>query len=516
MGGGSAGCVIAARLSEDENVRVLLLEAGGPGLDRAAVPHEWLSLLSSSMDWGTGTVELAATGAPMPWPRGRGLGGSSAINGMVFTRGHPSSYDAWVENGAKGWGFLDLLPYAMGIENTTGRAPGLRGRGGPLTVAPANEPHPVTVALLDGAVERGLPRVRDVSAGVTEGVGLADLNIVDGARQSAADAYLAPALHRTNLDVVTGATARRLTVERGRCTGVEYTIGNEVLRAACSEEVVLTAGVVGSPQLLLLSGIGPGAHLREAGIAVTLDLQGVGSNLHDHPISTVVHSAPRPMPPGRYNHAEAIGLVRSSSAADVPDLQLLFTVIPHHAPVLVGPENGYSIGFSAMLPHSRGTVRLNCAVPTGVPLVDPAYLTDERDMDVMIAGLEIAREIGRAPALDPWRGEEVLPDPSVRDERGMRSFLRTNLLTYFHGVGTCRIGIDDGAVVAPDLRVHGIVGLRVADASVMPSIVSANTNATVYAIAERAADLLSGRGPAGVPDGLGRSGLPDADDRSTR
>ena len=267
VGGGSAGCVIAARLSEDENVRVLLLEAGDPGLDRAAVPREWLSLLGSSMDWCTRTVELAATGAPMPWPRGRGLGGSSAINGMVFTRGHPSSYDAWVECGAKGWGFRDLLPYFMRTENTAGRDPALRGRGGPLTVAPANEPHPVTEALLDGAVERGLPRVKDVSAGVTEGVGLPDLNIVGGVRQSAADAYLASALHRTNLDVVTGATVRRLIVERGRCTGVEYTIGSEVLRAGCSQEVVLTAGVVGSPQLLLLSGIGPSTHLREAGVA---------------------------------------------------------------------------------------------------------------------------------------------------------------------------------------------------------------------------------------------------------
>ncbi|WP_433290086.1 GMC family oxidoreductase [Pseudonocardia sp. CA-142604] len=488
VGGGSAGCVLAARLSEDENARVLLLEAGDRvPLEHAAVPPAWPTLLGSSLDWCTSTVELAATGGALPWPRGRGLGGSSAINGMLFARGHSSSYDAWVGAGATGWGYADLLPYFMRTENAEGRDPELRGVGGPLTVAPARPPHPVIGALLDGAAERGHPTAIDISAGRYEGFGLPDLNIVDGVRQSAADAYLAPAMRRPNLDVVTGAHAFRVTVDSGRCTGVEYRVGADVVTAACTEEVVLAAGVVGSAQLLLLSGIGPQAHLRDVGVDVVLDLPGVGANLHDHPMSSVVYSAGRPMPPGRHNHGEACGLVRSDAASDALDLQILFVSSPYHNPTMLGAEVGYSIAFSVMDPRSRGSVQLASADPAAAPLVDPGYYTDGRDLQVMVTGLRIAREIGTAAALDPWRGEEVLPGPGVDDD-GACDYLRMNLLPYFHGVGTCRIG----AVVDPDLKVYGIDGLRVADASVMPSIVSANTQATVCAIAERAAVLLAG------------------------
>jgi choline dehydrogenase len=489
VGGGSAGCVLAARLSEDENARVLLLEAGDRvPLEHAAVPPAWPTLLGSSMDWCTSTVELAATGGAMPWPRGRGLGGSSAINGMLFARGHSSNYDAWVDAGAAGWGYADLLPYFMRTENVEGRDSGLRGVGGPLTVAPARPPHPVIGALLDGAAERGHPRASDISGGRNEGFGLPDLNIVDGVRQSAADAYLAPVMRRPNLDVVTGAHVFRVIVDSGRCTGVEYTVGADVVTAACTEEVVLTAGVVGSAQLLLLSGIGPQAHLRDVGVDVVLDLPGVGANLHDHPMSSVVYSAGRSMPPGRHNHGEACGLVCSDAASGSLDLQILFVSCPYHNPTMLGAEVGYSIAFSVMNPRSRGTVRLASADPAVAPLVDPAYYTDERDLQVMVIGLRIAREIGTATALDPWRGEEVLPGCGVHDDESARNYLRTNLLPYFHGVGTCRIG----AVVDPELTVYGIDGLRVADASVMPSIVSANTQATVLAIAERAAVLLAG------------------------
>ncbi|WP_433557041.1 GMC family oxidoreductase [Pseudonocardia xinjiangensis] len=493
VGGGSAGCVLAARLSEDENVRVLLLEAGaGQPLEASAVPPAWPTLLGSSMDWCTSTVELAATGSPMPWPRGRGLGGCSALNGMVFARGHSSSYDAWTEAGAKGWGFADLLPYFRRTENVEGRDPALRGVGGPLTVRPA-EPNPAVRALLDAAAEAGHPVATDISGGREEGFGLPDLNIVDGARQSAADAYLRPALRRPNLDVVTDAPVHRVLVEGGRCTGVEYRVGTEVVTAACTREVVLTAGVVGSAQLLLLSGIGPRAHLREVGVDLTLDLPGVGANMHDHPMTTVVYTSRQPMAASANNHGEAIGLVRSGPGTDGPDLQILFVAMPYYdVMTLPGPQEGYTIAVSLMNPRSRGTVRLATADPAAAPLLDPAYLTDERDLQVMALGLRMAREIGDAPALDPWRDTEALPGLDVFGADRIQDYLRRSLLPYFHGVGTCRIGSDDAAVVDSDLRVHGIDGLRVADASVMPSIVSANTHATVYAIAERAAVLLTG------------------------
>jgi choline dehydrogenase-like flavoprotein len=261
-------------------------------------------------------VLQAATGTVIPWPRGRGLGGSSAINGMCFTRGHRSSYDAWVTVGAKGWGFDDLLPYLRRSEHAEGRDPAVRGVGGPLTVAPAVAPHPVAMAGLAAATEIGYPAASDINSGLEEGFGFSDLNIVDGRRQSSADAYLTPVLHRPNLEVVTDALVHRVRVEGGRCTGVEYSVGSEVFTAGCRGEVVLTAGTVGSAQLLMQSGIGPQSHLREVGVEVVLDLPGVGANLQDHPRSTVVYRAAQPVPASASGHGEVIGLIRSDADLD--------------------------------------------------------------------------------------------------------------------------------------------------------------------------------------------------------
>jgi choline dehydrogenase len=500
VGAGTAGCVLAARLSENGAARVLLLEAGSrQPLEAMSVPSAWPTLQGTSADWAGTTVVQTATGTVMPWPRGRALGGSSAINGMNFVRGHRGSYDAWVKAGATGWGFEDLLPWFRRSEHTTGRDPAVRGDAGPLIVGPATARHPVAAAGLEAAVQAGYPRAADISGGLEEGFGWSDLNIVDGRRQSARDAYLTPALSRPNLDVVTGALVHRVRLDGGRCTGVDYSVGADVFSVGCSGEVVLTAGTVGSAQLLLTSGIGPQADLRAVGIDVTADLPGVGTNLFDHPMSGVVYRSARPVPAGRNNHGEALGLIRSDQDADMPDLQIMFVDVPLRAQTLPGPATGegYTLAASLMLPRSRGSVRLAAAEPGAPPLIDPNYYADPRDLHAFAAGLRAARDIGRAAALDTWRGDEVLPGPDVTDDASLRAYLRRNVGTYGHPGGTCRIGTDAQAVVDTDLRVRGISGLRVADASVMPSAPSANTNATVYAIAERAAGLIQAQSGPG-------------------
>jgi choline dehydrogenase len=498
VGAGTAGSVIAARLSRHDGARVLLLEAGsGVPLPEVAVPPAWPALLDSPMSWGEATVVQEGTGRSVALPRGRGLGGSSAINAMAFARGHRSSYDAWAEQGATGWGFDDLLPYFRRSETAAGRDPRVRGTDGPLRVGQADPANPVLAACLEAAVEVGHPRATDVSGGLDEGFGYNDLNIVDGVRQSAADAYLTESvLGRPNLDVITDALVHRVVLANGRAVGVEYsTADGEMVSVASDGEVVLTAGAIGSAQLLMLSGLGPHDHLRDVGLETVVHLPGVGENFQDHPISNVVYGSRQPVPTGRNNHSEALGLVRSNAALDAPDLQIFFVDVAQlpdsggYAGALV---NGYSIRPSLMRPVSRGTVRLAKPEAGVSPLLDPRYLSDERDVSAMIAGIRIAREIGRAAALEPWRDVELVPGPEADDDAALRHYLRASLGSYCHPVGTCRLGRDADAVVDLELRVHGVEGLRVADASVMPLIPSANTNATVYAIAERAAELIAG------------------------
>jgi choline dehydrogenase len=497
VGGGTAGSVIASRLSEDPDTEVLLIEAGSAtALPEMGLPGIWPLLLGSTASWGESTVVQDFLGVPLAAPRGKALGGSSSINGLNFLRGHRSSYDAWTEQGATGWGFDDLLPFFRASETTVGRDTALRGVDGPLLVGPTPDPSPVVLAALEAAAEAGHPLVDDVSSGDAIGFGLSDANVHDGHRQSAADAYLRPFADRANLHIVTDSAARRLIIDDGICTGVEF--GDGVVfgsEAVARREVILTAGAIGTAQLLMLSGVGPAEHLGEHGIDVELDLPGVGQNLHDHPMSTLVfeHKTPLQGNPGNI-YGQGVGLIRSTDDAEHPDMQILLISQPYRSQQLSGPapDGGYAIGFSAMLPHSRGTVRLADRDHRSTPLIDPRYLADIRDQEAMVTGYGIARRIADAGALDGWRGAEAQPGRPLEDDDAILDYLRESLVVYFHYAGTCRVGTDEMAVVDPDLRVRGISRLRVADASIMPSPVSANTNATVFAIAERAAHLIRG------------------------
>ncbi|MFC9626603.1 GMC family oxidoreductase [Streptomyces sp. NPDC056930] len=489
VGGGTAGCVLAARLTQNAEVRVLLLESGSARLPEAvAHPPSWPSLAASEAGWGDTTVVQQASGAPVALPRGRGLGGSSAINAMVFARGHRTSYDSWSEHGAKGWTFDDLLPYFQRTETATSGAPG-RGTRGPLTVGPAQHPNEVLLACLDAAIETGHRRAFDISGGLEEGFAPVDLNIVDGQRQSATDAYLTPVLDSPNLDVITGATAHRLLFEGNRCVGVEYGVDGRVFTARATRETVLTAGAIGSAQILLRSGIGPEQELRAAGVQVFHPLAGVGRNLHDHPRTNLVHQVQRPVPTARNNHGEILGLLRSTPAADGPDVQIIFIDIPLPNPV-APVQNGFTIGISPMRPASRGSLRITSADPYAPPVIDPRYFTEEEDVRAVLSGITTARRIAGSSALAEWGIEEVSPGLAAVDEESIADYARTYFGSYCHPVGTCMMGEDEVSVVDSALRVRGLDGLRVADASVIPSIPSNNTNATVYAIAERAADLL--------------------------
>lgn len=496
VGAGTAGCVVAARLSEDDNRRVLLLEAGSASPPpSSAVPPAWPTLLQGAACWGDVTTAQAATGRSVPFARGRGVGGSSTVNAMVFARGHRDCYAAWGDNGATGWGFDDLLPYFKRSETARHRDPSLRGDAGPLVVSAADPPNPVLVACLCAAVQRGYSRARDISGGLESGFGFTDLNIVDGKRQSAADAYLVPALGRANLKFKADAMIHRLQLRGSRCTGVEYTTADGRQVSASAGEVIVCAGAIGSPHLLLASGIGPASDLRSFGIDVTLDLQGVGSNLQDHPIAPLVYRAARSVPAGRHNHGELLGLIHHQTTAGPPDIQI-FGVDSADVPGLGGAD-GYVLGVSVLQPFSRGSVKLAGPTVQTPPVIDPNYLGDDQDMRIMIEGLRIAREIGAANALDAWRAEELAPGSDIIDDEALRGYVQRSVSSYFHPVGTCAMGSTRESVVDSQLRVHGIDGLRVVDASVMPSIPSNNTAATVYAIAERGADLIRlGGGPA--------------------
>jgi choline dehydrogenase len=497
VGAGTAGCVLAARLSEDPGARVHLLEAGSAERTRAmTVPSAWPELLGTAADWADVTTAQADAG-PVAYPRGRALGGSGAINAMAHVRGHRAVYDGWAADGVAGWGYEDLLPYFRRSEHAEGRDPALRGAAGPVRVAPVPEGdrHPVAAEFAAALAVAGCPATADLSGRHQEGTAWVDLAIHDGQRVSPADAYLTPARHRPNLTIQPGCLVTRLQLQHGRCTGVSYLRDGAPAQARTSGEVIVCTGAVGSPQLLMLSGIGPAGQLRALGLDVMADLPGVGENLQDHPIVLACYASASPLPRSRYNHGEVYAALRSPLAGAWPDLHLFPILLPTAPAGRQPPPAGYALVAAVVAPDSRGSVRLALPDPQTAPVINPGFVRDQRDLDRLEAGLGMIRHAAASSAFAPVRAAEVWPGPDVRASAALRAWIRGTVGSYYHPAGTCRMGADadPGAVVDAELRVRGITGLRVADASVIPVIPNAHPNATVLAIAEKAAVLIAGR-----------------------
>ena len=490
VGGGTAGCVLAARLTQDRSVRVLLVEAGGD--DRrpdVRTPAAWDTLLGSDADWAYETVVQPATGQRYPAPRGKVLGGSGSINCMTYLRGHRLDYQDWADLGATGWDYEGVLPYFKRAEDVPDGDPAFRGTGGPLhprVMAPAGD---FGRAFLDAAVAVGHPRTDDFNGAGMLGAGQSESLVFQDLRESTATAYLRPAMDRANLRVVTDALVLGLDVEGGRCTGIRFRHAGRTEQVSAGE-TILCAGAIGSPHLLLLSGIGPAEALTAAGVQVVAELPGVGQGLQDHILLAGIRYHAQRRFPSRGMGEGLTVLARTPGNDRGADLHLSAMGIDWFLPGQRPSPNAYTLGIGHMRPRSRGEIRLLSADPTVAPAIDPGYLRERYDLDQLIAGVQAMDEIVRTGAFSPWGGHSDTTALLDQDQDGLEAAVKAAVSTYSHLTGSCRMGTDEQAVVDPGLSVHGISGLRVADASIMPTVVSCNTNAACVMIGEKAADLV--------------------------
>ncbi|MDI3307524.1 MAG: choline dehydrogenase [Acetobacteraceae bacterium] len=518
VGAGSAGCAVAARLSEDPSVQVVLLEAGArdwnPWLH---VPIGYaVTMFHPTLSWNLETEpEPELGGRRIPWPRGRVLGGSSAINGLLYVRGQQADYDHWRQLGCTGWSFEDVLPYFKRAEDQERGADALHGVGGPLAVSDLRDRNPLALAFIEAAVELGFPRNPDFNGPTQEGAGFYQVTARGGWRCSAAKAYLRPAAKRPNLAVITGAHSTGLLMEGRRAAGVKVRRNGANLTVRARREVILCAGAIASPHLLLLSGIGPAAHLQEMGIPVVHDLPQVGRNLQDHFQARLAYRVNRPVSLNTRRHsllgqflmgaefvlrrtgpltvsAGTAGLfARVMPGSETPDVQYHF--LPFSADKgmqTLHPFPGMTISACQLRPESRGTITLASPDPHAKALIRANYLSTEIDRRCMIEGVKLARRLARTRAMSAWVEAEVIPGDAAATDEDILAFIRQTGGTIYHPSGTCRMGGDAESVVDPALRVRGIEGLRVADASIMPTVVSGNTNAACIMIGEKCADLV--------------------------
>ncbi|HEY5430719.1 MAG TPA: GMC family oxidoreductase N-terminal domain-containing protein [Solirubrobacteraceae bacterium] len=493
IGAGSAGSVVTRRLA-DAGSHVLLLEAGAHDINPAIHdPLRMGELWHSPDDWGYFTVAQAhAFGRRLHWPRGKVLGGSHALNAMIWVRGTPEDFDGWADAGADGWSWDDVLPVYRDIEKYDGGASELRGGDGLLDVVGAYELHPIQQAIIDAAVQTGLPHNHDYNGAETDGVSQQQITIRDGRRLSTYRAYVHPRLGSSNLDVVTGARVYRLIVEGGRIVGVVYERNGELLTVR-ADLVVLAAGTIGSPEILLRSGIGPADELAALGIDVVADCPGVGANLHDHLLCPVIFATDRELPlvPSGMSVTQTHLFWRSQEKLASPDTQPIHFSVPMYEAWMRGPASGFSLMAGLIRPKSRGKLRLSGVAPDAPLVLDPNILAQEDDLLSLEASVRQCREIGMAPALaEEWGAHEIYPGPDVDTADALRDYVRRTAITYHHQVGTLRMGSDAEAVVDPKLALNGLEGVVVADASVMPAITSGNTNAPAVLIGERASRFI--------------------------